>query len=198
MKIRGVLAICCLLALAAVSSTAGAEEFLLYTPKPAAAGQAPVAPDQGVLVKTVTVRRGDTLRKLSREHVGVASWFPQVLLFNTIKNPDLIHTGDKLLVPVRAGHVTRAQGAGKGKKSHASRLPSSRVKPVAARRAGGMHAVRQGEQESFQRAEKAYLDGDYQKALEMYSRFLHKFPRSRFAAEASLHRADCFMRLSGE
>jgi len=197
MQNRVLLTLCCLLGLSLGSAPCSGEDFLLYTPKPAAGDQLPSAPDQGVLVKRVTVKRGDTLKKLSREHAGVASWFPQVLLFNTIKNPDLIHTGDQLLVPVRAGQAA-GQGRQKVKKRQVSRRTVHRAKPAARPLTPEMQVAKPGEKESYQRAQQAYLDGDYQKALDQFSRFLRNFPQSKFAADASLRRADCFLRLSGE
>jgi len=212
MRNRHLLTLCCLL-LPPLSATPGlAGELLLYAPQPAALEQAPADPRKGVLVKTVTVKRGDTLRKLSRKHIGVAGWFPQVLLFNTIKNPDLIHPGDRLLVPVQAGQAATQQRATKSKKTKLPRKPRAAVKPSAAPSPGEIQAakpsaapspgetqaVMAGETEIFREARQAYLDRDYQKALEQFSSFLSKFPRSRFAADAALYRADSLLRLAGE
>lgn len=177
------------LILLGVGITAGhAEDALLYTPKPEPSGVAPASPRDGVLVRTVTVKRGDTLSKLSRKHIGVADYFPQMLVFNSIKNPDLIHPGDKLLVPVRPG---------KSVKSGASRRPASAAKKHAPSPASA-GPVKAGERELFQRAERAYLSHDYREALTGFNTFLRTFPRSTFAADASLYRADCYLHLSGE
>ena len=178
------------------SAPSVAEEFLLYTPKPAAGDQLPSSPDQGVLVKRVTVKRGDTLAKLSRKHIGVSSWFPQVLLFNSIKNPDLIYIGDELLIPVSAGHKTSAEKTAP-KKRPAARRPSLQPKAAAGRSIPETRPAFPREQESYQQATKAYQDGHYQKALKLFDRFLRKYPHSGHAADASLYRADCFLRLSG-
>lgn len=183
------------------------EEMLLYAPKPAAGEQAPADPKEGVLVQTVTVKRGDTLKNLSRKHIGVASWFPQVLVFNTIKNPDLIHPGDKLLVPVRPGKSASEPAPASRRPSHrashrASHRGVSHAKHRAKSTAGKVRTVampvQAGEAESFSAARKAYLDRNYQKALELFSAFLKSFPRSGYAADASLYRADCYLHLSGE
>lgn len=179
------------------------EEMLLYAPKPAAGEQAPADPKDGVLVTTVTVKRGDTLKNISKKHIGVAGWFPQVLVFNTIKNPDLIHPGDKLLVPVRPGKSPSVQAPASRRASHRA---ASHVKHRATHRAKSAagHArqvtkpAQTGETESFHQARKAYLDRNYQMALELFSSFLKKFPRSGYAADASLYRADCYLHLSGE
>ena len=197
MRNRHLLALCCLIVPALGATPGMAGELLLYAPQPAALEQAPADPAKGVLVKTVTVKRGDTLKKLSRKHIGVAGWFPQVLLFNTIKDPDLIHPGDRLLVPVRAGKAVSQPEAAKSKKVRVSRRPGVSAKPAAAPSSREMQAAQPGEKERFQEAKRAYLDRDYQKALDQFSSFLRKFPRSGFAADAALYRADCFMRLSG-
>lgn len=188
MRRAHLLPLCSLLVLAQGVTASHAQELLLYTPRPAVVEQAPAAPDQGVLVKTVTVKRGDTLAKLSRKHIGTASFFPQILVFNRIKNPDLIHTGDKLLVPLPAGRAV-------------SRKKSGKTNKAAKAEAAPFPVIRQatsGEQESFQRAQRAYLDRDYPKAVVQLSQFLKKYPQSRFAADASLYRADSFLRMSGE
>ena len=197
MRNRHLLTLCCLIVPALGATPCMAGELMLYAPQPAVLEQAPADPGKGVLVKTVTVKRGDTLRKLSRKHIGVAGWFPQVLLFNTIKNPDLIHPGDRLLVPVRAGQAVSQARAAKSKKVRIARKPGVNSKPAAAPSPRKTQAAKPGENESFQEAQRAYLDRDYQKALEQFTRFLRKFPRSRFAADAALYRADCFMHLSG-
>lgn len=184
--------------LAVCSTASPGEELLLYAPKPAAGEQAPASPKEGVLVKTVTVKRGDTLGKLSRKHIGVADYFPQMLVFNTIKNPDLIHPGDRLLVPVPAGKATSVEKGGHAKKRHASRRHPSSAKTAVAISPAEKQPVKQGERESFQRAQHAYQERDYQEALALFSGFLKKFPHSTFAADASLYRANCFLHLSGE
>ncbi|MBJ6799625.1 LysM peptidoglycan-binding domain-containing protein [Geomonas propionica] len=178
--------------------TAGhAEEMLLYTPKEATGAEAPASPKEGVLVRTVTVKAGDTLAKLSRKHIGVSDYYPQVLVFNRIKNPDLIHPGDKLLVPVPPGQAARAVKAAKAVQ------PKSRAsvhRPAAPKKAASlrMSPVKPGEQDLFQSGQRAYLDHDYREALARFNVFLRKYPRSGFAADASLYRADCFLHLSGE
>ncbi|MBU5635612.1 LysM peptidoglycan-binding domain-containing protein [Geomonas sp. Red69] len=178
------------LVLLACGTAGHAEEMLLYTPKEASGAEAPASPKDGVLVRTVTVKRGDTLAKLSRKHIGVSDYFPEMLVFNRIKNPDLIHPGDKLLVPVPPGQ----SGETKTKNSHAVRRAAVPKKAASLERA----PAKPGEQELFQGAQRAYLEHDYREALARLNDFLRKFPRSRFAADASLYRADCFLHLSGE
>lgn len=175
------------------------EEMLLYAPKPAAGEQAPADPKDGVLVTTVTVKRGDTLKNISKKHIGVASWFPQVLVFNTIKNPDLIHPGDKLLVPVRPGKSPSVPAQASRRASHrGAHRATHRAKAAAGHTLHVAKPAQAGETESFHQARKAYLDRNYQRALELFSSFLKKFPRSGYAADASLYRADCYLHLSAE
>jgi LysM repeat protein len=209
MKNARLLTFSCLLTALLAPAPSKGEEFLLYVPKPASGDQLPSSPDQGVLVRRVTVKRGDTLAKLARKHIGVASWFPQVLLFNNIKNADLIHPGDRLLVPVPTGRAALRSSA-KGKKHHAGRrsspprkaavtpltavVPLTAVAPLKTE----IRPAMSDEQEIFQRAKGAYLSSDYQKALDLFDGFTRKFPHSALAADASLYKADCLLKLSGE
>ena len=240
------------------------EEFLLYTPKPAEGGQAPASPDEGVLVRSVTVKRGDTLSDLSRKYLGKGGWYPQLLLFNSIKNPDLIYTGDKLLVPVPPGQAAAAEpqaapakkhvrGGKHGKRHRAHRLGAARhaavakpetakpeaakpevmpkpvtresdkpepkpeslrreVKPKAGKRErvkseipraakpekSSLRPITTDEQGRYQQAKLAYLNSDYQKALELFTDFRSKYPNSTFSADVALYQADCLLHLSGE
>lgn len=98
------------LVLALVSSPlAGAEEFLLYAPEPSE-GKRPTGPEEGVLVKSITIRKGDTLYGLSRRYGGKGTYYPQILLFNEIRNPDLIYAGNRLLVPLPPEGKGEAEG----------------------------------------------------------------------------------------
>jgi LysM repeat protein len=241
------------------------EDFLLYTPKPAEKGQLPASPDEGILVRSITVKRGDTLSNISHKYIGRASWYPQVLLFNSIENPDLIYTGDKLLVPVPSEQAAAAEKKAekkhlKGEKRHGVRhraavrhkavaqpeaeqpeaakpetakpqtakrkaakpvtLPRETVHPEAARpmtvkpeaakqkpvkpevsrvvRPQIVRPVATDEQGSYQQAKLAYLKGDYQTALELFTQFRSKYPGSTFSADVALYQADCLLHLSGE
>ena len=71
----------------------------LYQPRPVAQGEQPPAGD-GVLVREVLVKKGDTLSHLSKRFSGRGAYYPQILLFNSIKNPHLIYPGNLLRIPV--------------------------------------------------------------------------------------------------
>ncbi len=78
---------------------AWSQPYLLYAPQPAATDKK-VLPQDGILVQEIEVQKGDTLYDLSRKFTGHGTYFPQILLFNSIKNPDLIYPGNTLKVPV--------------------------------------------------------------------------------------------------
>lgn len=82
-----------------IALPAWGQQHLLYVPQPAPADQH-VPSQGGILVREIEIQRGDTLYKLSRRFSGHGMYFPQILLFNDIKNPDLIYTGNMLKVPV--------------------------------------------------------------------------------------------------
>jgi LysM repeat protein len=75
------------------------EQYLLYSPNPVIPGQSTASPDS-ILVREIKIQKGDTLTGLSRKFNGRGMYFSQILLFNSIKNPDLIYTGKSLRIPV--------------------------------------------------------------------------------------------------
>ncbi|RNC72299.1 MAG: LysM peptidoglycan-binding domain-containing protein [Desulfuromonadales bacterium] len=89
------------LSLASLGPAVGAD-YLLYAPEKSD-GKAPSGPNEGVLVKSITIQRGDTLYSLSRKYSGKGTYYPQILLFNEIVNPDMIYAGNKIMVPLPAG-----------------------------------------------------------------------------------------------
>lgn len=103
-----------LAALLALSAPAFAQQYFLYSPAPLAEEEKD-RPHDGVLVREVPVKKGDTLYGLSRRFSGHGSYFSQILLFNNISNPNLIYAGDTLRVPVtgQEGEKTRSRKTGK-------------------------------------------------------------------------------------
>jgi len=218
------------------------QNYFLYTPKPATVEERKQAKDS-ILVREVTVQKGDTLSALSRTYSGRSSYYPQILLFNNIRNPHLIHIGDNIKVP-----VTRDESAETKKKSAASapKMASSAprkqeaanpavTQPVSelslndlkqtgtsiekkkARREPRKASVREGKKRNtaepaltaaqatknsasgnalYEQAKAAYQKGDCTTALPLLDRFIADNPSSPQAAEASLSKADCYLKLS--
>jgi len=75
------------------------QEYLLYAPQPVATKNMPPS-QEGIIVQEIDVKKGDTLYKISRKFSGNGMYFPQILLFNSIHNPNLIYPGNKLKVPI--------------------------------------------------------------------------------------------------
>ena len=94
-----------------IALPAWGEQYLLYVPQPAPADQH-VPSQNGILVREIEIQSGDTLYKLSRRFSGHGMYFPQILLFNDIKNPDLIYTGNTLNVPVTQAETSALDRAG--------------------------------------------------------------------------------------
>lgn len=82
-----------------IALPAWGQQYLLYTPQRLPSGQKP-ATQEGILVKEIEVQKGDTLYALSRKFGGRGMYYPQILLFNSIKNPNLIYPGNTLRIPV--------------------------------------------------------------------------------------------------
>jgi LysM repeat protein len=110
------------------------QQYLLYTPQPVSSGHKVAAKD-GILVQEIEIQKGDTLYALSRKFSGRGMYYPQILLFNSIKNPNLIYPGNILKIPVaqkEAGDADRidAKPAGATPKLQASgdMKPSAKAK----------------------------------------------------------------------
>jgi len=181
-----------------VSPAFATEEYYLYKPEKVQSPRIP-KPGDALLTRTITVQSGDTLKRLSRKYSGRGAFFPQILLFNRIKNPDLIYAGDRLRVPVtlaaglsgatvnekRAKAQAEKPGAGKNASAHARQ----RKAPAASEKAG---------ERLFRHGVTAFATGHYRKALAIFNRYLAAYPNSPDAAEAALYRAECYMKLSGD
>lgn len=116
---------------AAVSvHAANGQQYLLYSPQPALPDQKSISKD-GILVQKVEVQKGDTLYSLSRKFTGRGMYFPQILLFNSIKNPDLILPGRTLQIPVsqkEAHGMDRATTAPAAKAPKGAKLSTGSAK----------------------------------------------------------------------
>ena len=223
------------------------EQYFLYSPRPITPEETKDTKD-GVLVREVKVRQGDTLYRISRNNSGHGMYYPQIILFNDIKNPNLIYAGDILKVPVAKGQPAGEEATAapvhrkkKGHKAGRKHKALSAVRPgkhpVAAKSAAGrspeqgpgelkpsaggrkrhagserggkpVGAPRQGQgsagteaaagQRLFEQAIKAYRQDDCRKALELFDRFLASYPTLPQAADASLYKADCYLKLSAQ
>jgi len=249
------------------------EQQYLYSPKPAGPEEQGQG-KEGILVREVPVEKGDTLSGISRRFSGHGSYYPQILLFNDLKNPNLIYAGSTLRVPVGKGSAEEtpaagtAPSAGKKAKRHAGNktshavqavLPSKHKKRTAQAPSGGqtmelspgdlkqLDAGREkkalarrkqapeqvkrvgvkpqketqavgeeraagrapaetpapmpGEeagQKLFAQAVKAYRQDDFRSALDLFDKFLAANPGSPLAADASLYKAECYLKLSSQ
>lgn len=110
--LTAVMACVCLTATAAL-----AEQYFRYTPQPVQTQDKSSEAD-GVLVKEIPVQRGDTLYDLSRRFNGKGFYYPQILLFNDIKDPNKIYTGDLIKIPLAQNSQETEKPSGISKKSY--------------------------------------------------------------------------------
>ena len=177
-------------------TTALAGDLLLYLPNSVETA-APPLPGKGVLVKKIIIKQGDTLAALSRQFSGKGVYYPQILLFNKIRNPNLIYAGQELLVPLSgrlAGKkrstpvaaTRKTSGAWPGSPSLEKNVPEKSAETAAS----------SAELQLFERSAALFAQGKYREALEGFDRFLKFYPHSPLVPNASLYRGDCFLRLS--
>ncbi len=198
------------LACLGVVSTSQCEDYL-YTPQKAVEGS-PVAED-AVRVREITVKKGDTLSHLSKKYAGRGRYYPQILLFNKIKNPHRIRKGQVLRVPL---YGQSAMAGSHGAAVHAGATEGQQP-VVAAQQPQAVTAVSKSpepgdstpvekqvvkkkvgrkERLAYQKAVKLYTKGDCAAAVILFDRFTTRYPSSSLAPEVSLKRADCYLKLS--
>jgi TolA-binding protein len=192
------------------------QQFYLYAPKPVA-GEEKFQKKEGVLVQEIGVKKGDTLFGISRKFSGHGTYYPQILLFNEIKDPNKIYKGDVLRIPVSRSGVKRKatnllmladpssggdqkQGGVIINKKHDAKLKASSKAITDAKSAKQQPAAvtATSEQRLFERAIKAYRQNDYRTALELFDRFLADYPSSPLAADVSLYKAECYLKQSNQ
>lgn len=178
-------------------SPAMAGDYRLYQPN-LAESEVPPLPGEGVLVKKIVIKRGDTLAALSRQFSGKGSYFPQILLFNTIRNPNLIYAGQELLVPLSDSHSLQKPLLSTPDLSDKPAFrTATRSKQRASSKKNGRNQVASAERQLFYQAAALFAQGKYREALEGFDSFLMKYPHSSLVPDASLYRGDCYLRLSG-
>jgi TolA-binding protein len=145
----------------------------------------------GILVKRITIRKGDTLTDIAKMHCGKGSYFPQILVFNNIVNPDLIFPGDVLNVPIKK---SKALPYKKNSRKAAQKAPAAKADASEGKRE--TVSLELDELNSYQDARRKFLAGEYLQAISALDSFLKKYPLSPLAADAALYRADSFLHLA--
>jgi len=231
--------------LLAGTSTGWSQQQYLYSPE-AVGAEVKTPGKDGILVREVPVQKGDTLFGISRKFSGHGSYYPQILLFNKILDPNKIYPGDVFRIPVSRDHQAgpvqkRVEHGGHTAVSHKTavtplhkQVPAaqpaeavteisihdlkkaetvkdkkreSKDKAGTAKKqatAAKQHATATGASDSasgpklFERAVKAYRQDDYRTALELFDRYLEENRTSPLAADASLYKAECYLKLSSQ
>jgi LysM repeat protein len=224
---RSIFGIAVTIVLLAGATPGRSQQSYLYAPTAVAAGET-VQKTDGVLVQEVSVKKGDTLYGISRTFSGHGMYYPQILLFNDIKDPNRIYPGNVLKIPVSRSGVT-GQVANPQLQSRildtpptglAAEIPASDLKKGAAveekkrdlKHKAVVPAITQAkstkqpaavvaataEQKQFERALKTYRQEDYRTAVELFDRFLADYPSSVLAADASLYKAESYLKQSNQ
>ena len=184
-----------LLLLGATATGWGAD--YLYAPKPFE-GE---AVGDGVLVREVTVKKGDNLSRIAKKYAGRDYYYPQILLFNDIKRPHWIQIGQVLRVPLsRKAAAKHGQQAGVENKPEQKTLTQEVVADTPKKRSEKRRAsvAAQGEQNAYNRGLEAYKKGDCETAIAQFDQFISRYPSSALLPEATLNRADCYLKLSAK
>lgn len=202
-----------LLALCLLFGNAEAADYI-YTP--ALTQPAESLPADGVLVREITISKGDTLSAISRRFTGRGNYYPQILLFNNIKNPNLIYTGDTLRIPVKHNaapattskkplstpYNTDANQRVTVTYNQQQKKPApepAHMQTTSEHNAAGKQIkpeVQNTEQQLLAKIDQQIKAGNCRAALPLLDEFLDRYPNSTFAPEAALNRAECYMRIA--
>lgn len=177
------------LALVLGSSAAWTADFI-YKPSPLDTEAA-----EGIRVREVTVKKGDTLSHISKRYSGRGHYYPQILLFNDIRNPHRIMPGQIVRVPLSSTTSRQAQ-------AHA--VPAAVDHPVVKtpqkvaekQKPATLTAVSRNEKQIYQKALAAFKKGDCNNAIKLFDEFISHYPSSALLPEATLNRAECYLKLS--
>jgi TolA-binding protein len=180
----------------------------IYAPRDARQDEVAGSPE-GLLVREVEVHKGDTLTRISKRFSGRGAYYSQILLFNAIKNPDLIYPGNILRVPVSKSKLSAA--AVKVKKPLKAVEPAVAApvqpvvtpKPVVEQPAVVKSTVFEPkvvaeEQSLFANGVAAFKKSDCNGAIQFFERLEAGYPSSTLLPDANLYKAECYMKLSGQ
>jgi len=203
-----------ILALLSVASTAMCQQYYIYSPKAVSAEARSNKADGEILVSEIVVKKGDTLSGISRKFSGKAFYYPQILLFNDIKNPNLIYTGDTIRIPVKTELAVGTESksgaklSGKASAAKPKKQKSTTQITTASDSSTQVKSANVGkpvskdqtpsEQQLFNQAFVAYNLSDCRAAIAKFDQLLKTNPDSQFAADANLYKADCLLKLSGQ
>ncbi len=177
------------------SASLASGEHYLY--KPEKTNAEVVEALEGILVKEVTVKRGETLSRISKRYSNHGYYYPQILLFNQIKNPHLIHPGQVLRVPVL--HKTepkRVNVAVKKSKQHKAAFQKLNSQPTEKSQDRRKIIITATEKADFSHAMTAFKKGDCYDAIKLFDGFISDYPESSMIPDAFLNRAECYLKLS--
>ncbi len=170
-------------------------EHYLY--KPEKINTEAIEASEGILVKEVTVKRGETLSHISKEHSNHGYYYPQILLFNQIKNPHLIHPGQILRVPVsQKSETKRLISASKKIKQHKTALKKPGHHVAEKSYDNKKTTVTAAENTAFRHAMAAFNKGECDNAIKLFDTFINSYPNSSMMPDATLNRAECYLKLS--
>lgn len=209
-------------ALLTLAHTAEGARYL-YRPHPVDDQDQGSAQKGEILVEETTIQKGDTLFALARKHLGKGIYYPQFLLFNDIPDPNLIIAGRTIRIPL----LNRQMHRQKERSARPAHPPAETGSPLLSTRLPEPVVPTQEDpattppsqpprepappapaplptppdpraSELFAAAVSAYKGGDCRRAVELFDRFLAEAPASPLSADATLYRADCYLKLAGQ
>ncbi len=207
-----------LLAQPAPAGSADPEEVLLV-PVPSTANvpaSFKPAPQDITVLSRMTIRKGDSLWRIARRTFGRGAYYPLLLGFNPIEDPDLIYEGRSLLLPAgtlasrpelasrlagKAATIvfpapapqTAPQTASPERVRRESAPASAEVRAKKPRALPATASQKEsGEEAEVQTIVELANRGDCPGVIAAADRYLARHPRSPYQATVLLHQAECY------
>jgi len=221
---RGIAAACAfailLVSQAAFARSTEPEETLLV-PVPGNADPATTlkpAPQDIKVLSRMTIRKGDSLWRISRRTLGRGAYYPQLLAVNPIENPDRIYEGRSLLMPAgtlaehpelaarlagktatvvfpapAASSPARATAASPALMESSTSRKAKAMPATAGRKANGNDG---GEETETRMIVEWARQGQCERVIAAADRFLARHPDSARLSTVLWHQAECYRTLS--
>jgi LysM repeat protein len=176
---------------------------VLFFPVPADPGPSATlrpASEEIQVLSRLTIKKGDTLWKLSKQTFGKGAYYPQLLAYNSVQDPDKIYAGKTLLLPEGTLNrhpelATRLAG-----KTATVVFPAPPASPSAASPGGPPPAASPApapraanEEESEVRMIIEWAQQEKcGKVIAAADRFLSRYPESSRLVTVLWHQAECY------
>ena len=207
---RRIIGVCFLSMVLLFPSLDEGAEYLLHK-VPLDGGASTVRGDDWI-VREIVVEKGATLWDYARTYLGKGYYYPHLLAYNDISNPNRIYEGKTLLVPTERvrnyagretleGRTWSVSFSGLALESLTKRPERKSAVRITPPKGAVKKEIPRGigtasEQREFDRAKALFDAGNYTKAARLFDEFVAAHPHSKLKVEALFYSAESNLKSS--